>query len=135
MSRGLLLPVTYCGRVARARPKATLLPLCTPDGEGGQVGSGLLGDGVMVHQLGMYDSEEAAAQAWDKVAWVYRGKAQGLNFAHLVPEYDTELLVGWVEAGEDAAVVTADQELEVRYLICCKTDGTTGKHVVRQINV
>ncbi|GFH26990.1 AP2/ERF domain-containing protein, partial [Haematococcus lacustris] len=38
----------------------------------------------------MYDSEEAAAQAWDKVAWVYRGKAQGLNFAHLVPEYDTE---------------------------------------------
>lgn len=42
-----------------------------------------------VHQLGMYDSEEEAAQAWDRVAWVYRGRAAELNFPDLVQVYDT----------------------------------------------
>lgn len=32
----------------------------------------------------MYDTEEEAAQAWDKVAFVYRGAEAKLNFPHLV---------------------------------------------------
>jgi hypothetical protein len=34
----------------------------------------------------MYDTEEEAAQAWDKVAFVYRGAEAKLNFPHLVSE-------------------------------------------------
>lgn len=36
-------------------------------------------------------SEEAAAQAWDRVAWVYRGRQADLNFPELVHEYDSEV--------------------------------------------
>eukprot|EP00983_Pelagomonas_calceolata_P121683 1160823-Pelagomonas_calceolata.AAC.9 len=45
-----------------------------------------------VHQLGMYDTEEQAAQAWDRVSWVYRGRAADLNFQDLIHEYDKEFL-------------------------------------------
>lgn len=45
---------------------------------------------VQVHQLGMYESEEAAAQAWDRVAAVYRPDNQ-LNFPELRDAYNTEV--------------------------------------------
>lgn len=39
----------------------------------------------------MYDTEELAAQAWDRVSWVYRGKLDDLNFPALKDNYDTEV--------------------------------------------
>ena len=48
---------------------------------------------VQVHQLGMYDTEEQAGQAWDRVSWVYRGRLADLNFPHLVDDYDEEVCV------------------------------------------
>jgi hypothetical protein len=39
----------------------------------------------------MYGSEEEAGQAWDRVAWVYRGKVKDLNYPHLLPQYDTQV--------------------------------------------
>ncbi len=47
-----------------------------------------------VHQLGMYHTEGEAAQAWDRVAWVYRRKLDELNMPHLVQDYDTQVPSG-----------------------------------------
>jgi hypothetical protein len=38
----------------------------------------------------MYNTVEQAAQAWDRVSWVYRRQLSHLNFPHLVHEYDSE---------------------------------------------
>lgn len=36
-------------------------------------------------------AEESAAQAWDRVAWVYRGDQEALNFPNMVQDYDSEV--------------------------------------------
>lgn len=38
----------------------------------------------------MYNTVEQAAQAWDRVSWVYRRQLSHLNFPLLVHEYDSE---------------------------------------------
>lgn len=50
----------------------------------------------------MYDSEDEAAQAWDRVSYLYRGKVQDLNFPQLEAEYRDNEVSGWGKDKETA---------------------------------
>jgi hypothetical protein len=59
---------------------------------------------VQTYSVGHYDTEEEAAQAWDKVAFTYRGdKARAkLNFPHLVSELKRNRMASSWAFGEKA---------------------------------
>lgn len=61
-----------------------------------------------VHQLGMYDSEAAAAGAWDQAVLTFRGEGEfvQLNLPHLAETYDMEAVAKWVHTILDNKIAT-----------------------------